>query len=326
MSMVLKLDGCKVRGRLWKELNTCGKPLKQGILMSKKMCSYCNETPDTATEVIECMSCHSSFHTTCLLKPVSETFLKMTLENPSVFWFCPACISCKSADSAADVQSADENENNMGTNVIMQSTLLNFKKDILQLVSETMDKKLNALSSVVNSKSESKKVHQINADSIESSAKTWQAMSNIQHDSTPTTVSQTEYPPLGENSDVLPSGKNATLPTKKQDKHVLLLKPSNGSNVTTKAEQKKSLNAVYRAVTDVNVEFCSVKSSGVIAMGFPDSDSKKLAEEKIKEDALCSSTFIAESPKKMLPKVTVRGINEILFHSCNHDNCDELKA
>ena len=61
-----------------------------------------------------------------------------------------------------------------------------------------------------------------------------------------------------------------------------LLKPTNGESMSTASEKKKSLNLVYKAVTDINVEFCSVKKSGVI--GFPDSDSKKLAEDKIKND------------------------------------------
>ena len=63
-----------------------------------------------------------------------------------------------------------------------------------------------------------------------------------------------------------------------------LLKPTNGESMSTAFEKKKSLNLIYKAVTDINVEFCSVKKSSVIAIGFPNSDSKKLAEDKIKND------------------------------------------
>ena len=96
---MLKLDGRTVRGRIWKEVLTSGKPLKQGVLWSKKTCSSCNETPDAEKEVIECMSCHSFFHITCLIKPVTEEFLKVTAENPNVWWHCFACLSCKSNDA-----------------------------------------------------------------------------------------------------------------------------------------------------------------------------------------------------------------------------------
>ena len=46
MNTTLKLDGRTVRGRQWKDLNDSGQPLKQGVLLSKKACSKCNEAPD----------------------------------------------------------------------------------------------------------------------------------------------------------------------------------------------------------------------------------------------------------------------------------------
>ena len=323
MSSLLKLDGRTVRGRLWKELNNSAKALKQGILLSKKMCSHCNETPSADEETIECMSCHSFFHTVCLLKPVNETFLNLIATNPSVIWFCPACVGCKTSDAAADgLDVAGGSDANLGTNVIMQNTLLSFKRDILALVGETIENKFKCFSDIADQHGRSDPhtnpdsviVNPVEPDSTEVITKSYSTVaSNFAN-------AQQRPPNFSHQNET-----DVTPPAMKPEKHVLLLKPTNEESMSTTAEKKKSLNSVYRAVTDINVEFCSIKKSGVIAMGFPDSDSKKLAEMKINGDSTCSSTFTAESPKKLLPKVTVKGINEILFNSCDHDDRDEMK-
>ena len=72
MSIALKLDGRTCRGHAWKELNNCGKPINQGVLLSSKLCSYCNDSPDIDKEIIKCMKCNHMFHIKCLLKPLEE--------------------------------------------------------------------------------------------------------------------------------------------------------------------------------------------------------------------------------------------------------------
>ena len=153
MSSLLKIDGRTVRGRQWRELNSSGKPLKQGILHLKKVCSTCNVSPEDK-EKIECMSCHQLFHITCLLTPVDGEFLKLIAENPTVFWFCPGCISCKVPEAIQVETSALTNDTSM-SDVVLQSTLMNFKKEILTLVSETMESKLSVISDLVKSKTNS---------------------------------------------------------------------------------------------------------------------------------------------------------------------------
>ena len=79
------------------------------------------------------------------------------------------------------------------------------------------------------------------------------------------------------------------------------------------------MNAIGKTIQDVNVEFCSIKKSGLIAVGFSDEKSKDLAANKIKANADIASAFSTRAPRKMLPKVTVRGISEVLFDGCNED-------
>ena len=323
MSSLLKLDGRTVRGRIWKELNTSGKPLKQGILINKKLCTYCNQSPDPESEVINCMSCHSAFHTSCLLKPVSDTFLDLIAENPSIFWFCPDCIGCKTGDYYNDLEipTSHTDGSNIGSDVIMQRELLSFKRDILKLVGETMDNKFNSLSNLVQKHSavtnNGKNVAGETNDKNTNRNKTYGEIVSGK----PENKSQSPI-----HQPALISDMSDAKHTRKPEKHVLLLKPNDETSASSESVQKESLNSVYRAVTDVNIEFCSQKKSGMIAIGFPDAASKKLAEEKINKDEACSSVFTTESPKKLLPKVTVKGINEILFDSCDKENRDELKA
>ena len=62
MSMQLKLDGRTGRGRIWKELSSCGDPVNQGVIIFGKACSHCNQRPDIEKEVVRCMKCNNSFH------------------------------------------------------------------------------------------------------------------------------------------------------------------------------------------------------------------------------------------------------------------------
>ena len=181
-----------------------------------------------------------------------------------------------------------------------------------------MDNKFKSFSNLVQTKSA------VNTRNIAAKANTAHTEGGTKtYGEIVSSMSSNPLPP----ANLLPATANAaSVPSGKPEKHVLLLKPTNETSISSENEQKKCLNSVYRAVTDVNVEFCSIKKSGIIAIGFPDSDSRKIAQEKIKKDQTCSSAFTTESPKKLLPKVTVKGINEVLFDSCDKDDRDELKA
>ena len=89
--------------------------------------------------------------------------------------------------------------------------------------------------------------------------------------------------------------------------------------------KKKSLQNINKALSDVNVEFCSVKKSGLIAVGFSNAASKELAEEKLKGNSEVEAMFSTRNPRKLLPKVTIHGINECLFDMCN-GNREDMKA
>ena len=317
---MLKLDGRTVRGRLWKELQSSGEPLKQGILQSKKICTHCNQTPaDFETEVIECMTCRSYFHSTCLIQPVSEDFLQMLSRNPSVWWHCLGCISCsKSSDHVAMVSVADNCHNGTSpSDVVIKSTLMTFKKEILTLVSETMEKNFQTYAKTTSIKSSDNKKDPC-IDSTQSSQ-------------LPTGATNTWANVVGANSINTDESKRSSDASKEianqsaPEKHVLLLEPLHADVMSTDDGKKESICSINKAMAGVNVEFCKVRKSGIVAIGFKDSDAKTAAEEKIKRDINCSASFLPRNPKQLVPKVTVMGINDVLFDKCDKNNKDEMK-
>ena len=328
MSSLLKLDGRTTRGRQLKELNSCGKPMKQGILHSKKCCSKCNEAP-AEDDIIECMCCNQLFHPPCLLKPVDENFLKLSTENPSVFWFCLGCLSSKSVPTGAhsdDVNTGnDSTETDAGfSDVILQSTLMNFKKEMLKLVSETMDEKLKKFTEVCQGGSKNK---------APAGKKQLSELENISNSVLDENRENGSWAELCKKSvcDDIPSvsaskgvTENAEFTKERSEKQILLVEPIDMKSATSDECKKKSLQAIGKAIGDVNIEFCAVKKSGLVAVGFSDADSKKLAEKRLNENHELSTAFKTRLPQKLLPKVTVSGISEVLFESCNGDK-DEMK-
>ena len=131
MSINLKLDGRTGRGRCWKDLSLSGNAINQGALVSGKICSHCNQTPEADTDIIKCMKCSHMFHTTCLLKPLSENDVALLSNNPSMWWFCLNCISVKSGEAVTT--SSFSNDASTPVDVMLQSTLCSFKKEMLTL-------------------------------------------------------------------------------------------------------------------------------------------------------------------------------------------------
>ena len=232
--MALKLDGRTSRGRLWKELNMCGNPLNQGALLSGKMCSNCNKTPDFDKEVIRCMKCNLPFHIRCLLKPLTEEFVKSLSENPSLWWFCLSCISAKSTDTVPDGNVVADA--NASADIILKATLTTFKKDMLQLVSETIDRKFKESQQTTESPNDHSCNNQVAASPV--------AASNPWSNGFPTSV---QHELLGNHSanDTAKNKQHERVPSddskkSRREKHVLLLDP----NAATSVAETESSNKV----------------------------------------------------------------------------------
>ena len=300
MSVQLKLDGRTGRGRIWKELSSCGDPVNQGVIISGKACSNCNQRPDMEKEVVRCMKCNNVFHISCLLKPITENDVKHINENPSMWWFCLNCMCVKSGDSGVTAQYSETGS--VPSDVLLRTTLTTFKKDMLSLIGETIERKFQESS---HSKTESI----CKNTSTGPNANVW--------GNSPPIVS---FPQAEDDSISVPKQTHNT------EKHVILLDPNDDTVVESVDFNKKTVQEVNKAIKSVNVNFCKVKKSGVVAIGFNDVAAKNTAMKKIQECSELSEAFTMKSPKKLLPKVTLLGINEVLFDTCVEQSRDEMKA
>ena len=324
-TVTLKLDGRTSRGHAWKEMSKSGKALNQGALHSNKLCSNCNETPDFDKECIKCMKCNHVFHAKCVLKPLVENDIKTIAQNPSLWWFCTSCICLKSGDTS----NHDNTELGITSDVILKNTLMSFKKDMLQLVSETIEKKLynhtshHAISSNSNNvnKHACRNAAMSVSDNSTSAPIAWggkHAHGQITHLDEAIEMSPSKQ--TSESFDHPPKNKIAP------KTHVIILEPNDSEYVNNVAAKKDAMRHVNEAMDDVNVNFCKIKKSGIVALGFSDAESKSQAELKLNEHSGVSEIFVARSPKKILPKVTIRGISDMLFDGYNSDDKDKLKS
>ena len=310
MSMTLKLDGRTKRGLIWKELNTCGKPINQGVIISGKCCTNCNKNPDEK-EAIKCMKCCQSFHISCLLKPITEDDVKTISENPSMWWFCLNCMAVK----ANDFTSPQSESSNVPSDVLLHTTLTSFKKDILTLIGETIDRKFK------ESVSNSNNFNGIPNPYVESAPQ-----SETTNESSWSGLFKTGNNTFNSEKDGNKNGKNNSSINKVTEKHVLLLDPNDANMASADNFSKNTVKNVNRAINGINVNFCKVKKSGVVAIGFKEIASKKITEDKIKNCAELSDAFSSRHPKQLFPKVTLLGINEVIFSECNGDDRDEKKS
>ena len=309
MSIDLKLDGRTSRGISWNKLKNCGKPINQGVLVSNKCCSNCHVTPDTA-EVIKCMKCNHLFHTKCLLKPLEEYEVQTIASNPSFWWFCLDCICLKSGDCN---QRSEADNMTEPLDVLLHNTLASFKKDMLTFVGETIEKKLENH----NLKSNSKSV--ICSNNLPSLG------------SNPSGVGETgawRLPPAIQTSDANTNriSEKTLMKTSVSKMHVVILDPNDSDNINHNQRKKNALKLVNNAVDGINVNFCKMKDSGVVALGFADAKSKELAVSKLNDDSELSDMFVTRSPKKASPKVTIHGVNELLFDGCDGEDRGEMKS
>ena len=318
--MVLKIDGRTARGKILKDLSLCGKPLKQGVLQCKKICTHCNNTPEDE-EIIECMDCHHSFHVSCLLKPLPNATMDAIAVNPSLWWFCLGCVSCKRGEGNNNLNV--DTEISIPSDVVLQSSLITFKKDILKLVGETMDAKFKGISDLLE-KSVPKESDQIlvpkENDQIPVQAASCLANENHRVQSYAHACIDSRGADNKENTESYPIMEKK----KKSEEHVLLIERSDKESAALD-NGKDIMSSINSALSGINVNFCSVKKSGIIAMGFSDSQSKQLAQDKLKNDQTCGTAVTTRCPEKLSPKVTINGINEVLFDSCDTTDKDAMK-
>ena len=250
MSLTLKVDGRTKRGLAWKELIACGKPANQGAIVSNKICSNCNITPDFDKQVIKCMKCNLSFHVDCLLMPITEEYVKHISENPSMWWVCLSCVSAKSSDGPVNTHN-EVSHNSATYDIVLQNSLSKFKKEMLTLVSETIDQKFKT-------SADTAKITKHNGE-----------ISQPDHDANYNVNWPTSHTVASKRNDTNTTGLPNPAVLNSTERHVLLLDPKDDNDVKKdNSFNKETISNVNKAIHGINVNFCKVKSSGVVALGF----------------------------------------------------------
>ena len=108
--------------------------------------------------------------------------------------------------------------------------------------------------------------------------------------------------------------------SKVNENHVLLLKVKEDVNITDENDWQAVNESIKQNISNLNVSFYKTKEkSGHVVIGFPDKATLDEAEKKISSDDNLSAKFTTRTPKKMLPKITITGVNKALFTGGNGD-------
>ena len=269
----LKYDCRTSRKSALDEIIYQGKDINQGTLTNYKTCSQCKNTPDI-NSVIKCMNCKEKFHITCLLKPVTPEIVSNLNTNPTLWWFCLSCLTSMTEEN--DLENTQSTQN-------LKSMMEEMKLSIIHEVNATIDNKFQSI----------KENKCMNTDEDTG----WNATA----------------PKLF--SDIV-SGDARNVQTTKmnlKEKHVLLVKVKENETITD--DDLASVNqSVKEGIDNLNVNFFKAKGkTGNFVIGFPNKETLEEAEEKISTHKDFSSKFSTKIPKKMLPKITITGINKTLF-------------
>ena len=313
-SSLLKLDGRTTKGRNWKEHFDSGTPLKQGLVISSKLCSHCNETPDIKLDTVKCMKCSNVYHYPCLLYPLKQEYIKDLSENPCLWWYCLDCLSIKN-DNEKSANTTNDNENEFVKKSDL-SCIMNYIKKSMSDLKSHVDSKLEkvashkaspSLTNVINNNSPELNMHATYAKQVSANIPTIDNVISSQLGVTDkeSGKSKADYSqPMHDNSN-----------------HVVLLKPNVGKQ-TSCLEIMKLINS---SVQGLEIEYCRPRKSGIIALGVTDENHKQEILKRLNENTKITANYTAKLPQgKQPPKITVSGISELVFDGCAEDE-DEMK-
>jgi len=285
MLLQLNIKGSTSRGKLIKVLTKDISVASNDKPLLLSGCPSCQETPET--NVIECPICKDKYHTLCLTNPIPADLLTYQSTNPSLWWFCPACIVKSQEAALANEKVADNLSHGSDAEVKhyqdLDCKLNDFKTQLLNSVNTSFDQKLKA----VNDKLDSK------LNSLFDKLPDQEAISNL---SEKVTNASTLQKPV-ENA-------APTFPTVQEKPTVMILTPSNTSSPSKVKSFAKKLSDNLK---DVPVAFLKVnEDNGKVVAGFPNLAEKEKGEKLIK-DAIqaTNSNYAIKTTEKMLPKLTI---------------------
>ena len=289
--------------------------LKQGILISSKLCSYCNTSPDIKLESVKCMNCGDLYHCPCLLSPLGLEYVKDISENPCLFWCCLDCLSLKNdSDRMMAPNSGNEFLRKSDLNDLMTfvgNAVTQLKSDIAKHVDAKIENVLSESASpaeiIPNADSGTVTVEKLKVRSFADVTKsTPELQCNTENDATLIKDASDVHPKLDISN------------------NVILLKPNEGKQNTPSDETMKLINS---SVQGLDVDYCRPRKSGIIAIKVTDENNKLEVINRLNNNSNLSTNYKVKLPQeKQLPKVTITGINKLLFDDCVQDDSEGMRA
>ena len=317
-SSLLKLDGRTAKGKKWKEYLDSDQELRQGILISSKLCSYCNTCPDIKAETIKCCNCGELYHNSCVLSPLKLDYIKDISENPCLLWCCLDCLSIKNdSDKSMAVNSGNEYLRKSDLKELMlfvHNAITGLKSDIVKHVDSKIE---NTLSKNVHLSSVTETIPETNPDTV--------TVANIDNAGTFADIVKCTTNAVPQTNAVgKPLHKEANVVHPKYDNsnNVILLKPNEGKQKPC----DETIKLINSSIQGLGVDYCRSRKSGVIALKVSDEKDKHEIIDRLNKNLDLSTNYKAKlSQEKQLPKVTVTGISKLVFDGCDENDTDGMK-
>lgn len=96
-------------------------------------CISCSHHPND-DEIVDCVMCAGTFHTTCLSNPLNKKFLHDLRANPCTWWFCASCSKDAEAAGRATTTPADLNTITDTVSAVLDS----FRNDMMAKIDERL--------------------------------------------------------------------------------------------------------------------------------------------------------------------------------------------
>ena len=260
-------------------------------------CVKCSNDVDSK-DTIECVLCSAKYHVPCLTVSLSSDTLAAIASNPSLWWFCGACIK-NNCSKRTDNSSDATKENPVNQVDLMNSISKQFSEQFSVLKNEIM----NNMETIIDDKFSSIAAEKSD-DNISLYSSILSSNSKIVKE-----VSPPPQAPRSRNFSQVSLSSQMSHAPQLPSPEVLVLSPKD-SNCNS-----LDMNKVKKFVED-KLKTCQTEyircydDTKKVCIGFCNSDLREKAAALINSgNTLDSYGYQSKNSYKMLPKITIHGVS-----------------
>ena len=294
LEFAFKIKGSTKNGRQIKTL--LSHKLDEPIPLSNT-CAKCSHDVDSK-DTIECLLCSEKYHVPCLTVSLSPDTLDAIAANPSLWWFCGACIknnSSKKSDNSSDTTK----ENPVNQVDLMNSISKRFSEQFSVLKNEIM----NNMETIIEDKFSSIAAEKSD-DNISLYSSILSSNSNIVKE-----VSPPPQAPRSQNFSQVSLSSQLSHAPQLPSPEVLVLSPKNST--CNSLDMNKVKKFVEGKLTTCQTEYIRCyDDTKKVCIGFCNPDLREKAAALINSgNTLDSYGYQSKNSNKMLPKITIHGVS-----------------